>query len=204
MKRYSNLMLILLLVLTATQVFAQSAARRKQIELFAGAAFPLAPDVFKDYYKIGGSLHGQYVIFPSPTLGISFGAAFEGFTFDGDKYLEDLGLTGSGYTVEGSASIVELGVGVRPYLTKPEANTQFFLFGMGTYNAISDEATVSGPGFGTNSAKNDFNKVGVAAGAGFELPAGEKLNVIIQGLTRFIFTENETTSFVGVTAGVVF
>lgn len=202
MRRYRRVMLALLLMLMANQVFAQS-ARRKQIELFAGAAFPLAPDAFKDYYKIGGSLHGQYVFFPSPTLGISFGAAFEGFTFDGDKYLADIGATGSGFTVEGNASIVELGVGVRPYLTKPEANTQFFLFGMGTYNALTEEATVSGPG-GTEKAKLDDSKFGVAVGGGFELPAGEKLNIIIQGVTRFIFTEDATTSFVGVTAGVVF
>jgi hypothetical protein len=55
----------------------------------------------------------------------------------------------------------------------------------------------------------------VAAGAGLELPAGESLNIILQGLFRFIFTESETdpdtgesvggtTSFVGVTAGIVF
>ena len=202
MRRYRIVTLALLLILVANQVFAQT-ARRKQIELFAGAAFPLAPDAFKDYYKIGGSLHGQYVFFPSPTLGICLGAAFEGFTFDGDKYLEDIGATGSGFTVEGNASIAEFGVGLRPYLTKPEANTQFFLFGMGTYNALREEATVSGPS-GSEKAELDDSKFGVAVGGGFELPAGEKLNIIIQGLTRFIFTEDETTSFVGVTAGVVF
>lgn len=213
MRRYSSVMFALLLMLMATQVFAQS-ARRKQIELFAGAAFPLAPADFKDYYKIGGSLHGQYVFFPSPTLGISLGAAGETFTFDGNKYLEDAGLTGSGVTVAGSASIVELGVGLRPYLTKPDAGTQFFLFGMGTFNLLHDEATVSGGGVSQNF-KEDFNKVGVAVGAGFEIPAGEKLNIIIQGLTRFIFsgtetpqadgsTKKEAVSFVGVTAGLVF
>lgn len=60
--------------------------RSSQIELFGGVAFPLAPDFFKDYNKLGGSIHGQYVIFPSPNMGISIGAAIEGFSFDGDKY----------------------------------------------------------------------------------------------------------------------
>ncbi|MDZ7292605.1 MAG: hypothetical protein ONB44_21280 [candidate division KSB1 bacterium] len=201
MKRVFILVMVLALVLMASQTWAQ--ARKSQIELFGGVAIPLAPDAFKDYFKVGGSLHGQYVIFPSPTLGISFGVAVEGFTFDGDKLLQDLGFSGSGVTVEGSASVVELGVGLRPYLTQPEANTQFFLFGMGTYNLLSTESKVSG--FGESySSKDDTNKFGVAAGAGFELPAGEKINIIIQGLTRFIFTENETTSFVGITGGVVF
>jgi hypothetical protein len=201
MKRVFIFVMVLAFVLMASQTWAQ--ARKNQIELFGGVAIPLAPEAFKDYYKVGGSLHGQYVIFPSPTLGISFGAAVEGFTFDGDKFLEDIGASGSGVSVEGSASIVELGVGIRPYLTQPQASTQFFLFGMGTYNFLSNEATVSGFGESYNF-KEDTNKFGVAAGAGFELPAGEKLNIIVQGLTRFVFTEDETTSFIGVTGGVVF
>jgi len=44
----------------------------------------------------------------------------------------------------------------------------------------------------------------LAGGGGFELPAGESLNLIIQGLFNVIFTEEESTTFVGVTAGVVF
>jgi len=201
MKRKLSFILALALLLITSPTFAQG--RKAQIELFAGGAIPLAPDFFKDYYKIGFSGHGQYVLFPSPRLGISIGAAIEGFTFDGDKYLEDIGLSGSGVTVEGSASIVEFGIGLRPYLTPPESGTQFFLFGMGTFNLLHDEATASGGGT-SDSFKEDFNKFGVAAGAGIELPAGESLNVILQGLTRFIFTEDETTSFVGITAGVVF
>lgn len=211
MKRYLSTVMALMLLLMAGQTWAQ--ARKGQVELFAGAAFPLAPDDFKDFYKVGGSLHGQYVIFPSPTLGISFGAAIEGFTVDQDAILNYFGLQGSGVTVEGNASVVELGVGVRPYLTKPEANTQFFLFGMGTFNFLQEEvkATFAGQ---SNSVKSDANKAGLAAGAGFELPAGEKINIIVQGLTRFIFNSKETDefgnesggtiSFVGVTAGVVF
>jgi hypothetical protein len=194
-------MMLLAFVFCASALFAQD--RRRQIELFAGAAIPLAPDTFKDYYKVGGSLHGQYVIFPSPNLGVSFGAAIEGFTVDQDAVLEDYGLTGTDATIDATASIFELGVGVRPYLTPPTANTQIFLFGMGTYNALTEEVTVTYFGE-TVSAKGDASKVGVAAGAGFELPAGEKLNIIIQGLTRFIFTEGSTTSFMGVTLGVVF
>ncbi len=194
-------LLLTVCVLCASAVFGQD--RRRQIEVFAGAAIPLAPQEFKDYYKVGGSLHGQYVIFPSPNLGVSFGAAIEGFTVDQDAVLADAGLTGTDATVEATASIFELGIGIRPYLTPPTAPTQFFLFGMGTYNALSEEATVTYLGQ-TATAKNDGNELGVAAGAGLELPAGEKLNIIIQGLTRFVFTEGSTTSFLGVTLGVVF
>lgn len=211
MKRLLVCLMALVLLLLANQTWAQ--ARKGQVELFAGAAFPLAPDDFKDFYKVGGSLHGQYVIFPSPTVGISFGAAVEGFTVDEDALLDYFGLQGSGVQVEGSASVVELGIGVRPYLTKPEASTQFFLFGMGTFNLLQEEvkATFAGQ---SSTVKDDANKAGLAAGAGFELPAGEKLNIIIQGLARFIFNKKETDdfgnevggtiSFVGVTAGVVF
>lgn len=194
--------LFLALLLMVSQTFAQD-SRRPQIEVYGGAAIPLSPDVFKDYYKVGFSIHGQYVLFPSPTVGISLGAAYEAFTFNSDAFLEDFGLSGSGIDVEGSASIVELGVGIRPYLTSPEANTQFFVFGMATFNHLKDEATASGFGV-TESAKEEADKFGLAAGAGFELPAGATFNIILQGLTRFIFTEDEVTSFIGVTTGVVF
>jgi hypothetical protein len=202
MKRGLNLVLALLLLVLTSQTFAQD-SRRRQIELFAGAAFPLAPDAFKEFYKVGGSIHGQYVIFPSPTVGISFGVAAEVFTVDQEAILEFFGLQGTGVEVEGSASIVELGIGIRPYLTPQTANMQFFVFGMGTFNAIEDEATVTFAGT-SETVKQEGSKFGVAAGAGFEIPAGEKINIIIQGLTRFIFTEDETTSFIGVTGGIVF
>jgi hypothetical protein len=211
MKRTLICIMALGFLLMASQTLAQD--RKGQVELFGGAAFPLSPGEFKDFYKVGGSLHGQYVTFPSPTLGISLGLAIEGFTVDENAILNYFGLQGSGVTVEGSASIVELGVGVRPYLTKQETNTQFFLFGMATYNFLQEEVKASFAGQ-TQTVKDDYNKFGLAAGAGFEIPAGEKLNIIIQGLTRFIFNEKTTDdfgnevggmiSFVGVTAGVVF
>lgn len=182
---------------------ASAQSRRNQIELFGGVAIPLAPEEFKNYYKLGGSLHGQYVLFPSPNLGISLGVAVEGFTVDQDAVLEDYGLVGAGVEVDATASIVELGIGVRPYLTPATANTQFFLFGMGTYNVLKEKVTATYLGQ-TETVEVDGNEFGVAGGAGFEIPAGEKLNIIIQGLTRFIFTEGSTTSFVGITAGVVF
>lgn len=189
------------IIFSVNTVSAQS--RRNQIELFGGVAIPLAPEEFKNYYKLGGSLHGQYVLFPSPNLGISLGVAVEGFTVDQDAVLEDYGLVGTGVEVDATASIVELGVGVRPYLTPATANTQFFLFGMGTYNVLKEKVTATYLGQ-TETVEVDGNEFGVAGGAGFEIPAGEKLNIIIQGLTRFIFTEGSTTSFVGITAGVVF
>ncbi len=201
MKCSKNVFMLAVLALGVSVAFAQD--RRRQIEVFAGAAIPLAPQAFKDYYKVGGSLHGQYVLFPKPNLGVSLGLAIEGFTVDQDAVLADYGLTGTDATIEATASIFEIGVGIRPYLTPQTASTQFFLFGMGTYNALSEEATVTYLGQ-TASAKVDGNKVGLAAGAGVELPAGEKVNLIVQGLTRFIFTEGSTTSFMGVTLGVVF
>lgn len=205
MKRFVIVILLVLFVVSLTSVFAQS--RKPQIELFGGVAIPLAPDGFKDYYKMGFSGHGQYVIFPSPKLGVSFGAAYEKFTFDGDKLLEDYGLQGLGLDVTGSASVIELGVGLRPYLTPVESNTQFFLFGMATYNFLKSEATVSYEGV-EESISDDLNKFGLAAGAGLELPAGTSMNIILQGVFRFIFTSDDemggTTQFVGITAGLAF
>jgi len=206
--------MIFLLVIMSTQAFAQ--IRRSQLELFAGGAIPLGPEVFKDYYKTGFSLHGQYVLFLSPNIGVTLGGAYELFTFDGDTYVDDFidewedyywynyGMDLDDYDIkaDGNFNVIELGVGLRPYLTPATASSQIFIFGMGTYNMLSGETTVSVDNE-ESTVKADENKMGLAAGAGLELPAGNN-NIIFQGLMRFIFTEDETTSFIGITAGIVF
>lgn len=205
MRKSVIVLTVLLTICIAGQVFAQK--RLPQFEIFGGVAIPLAPDVFKDYYKMGFSGHAQYVIFPSPQLGISFGAGYEAFTFDGDKFLTDLeaatGLNLTGLEATGSASIIELGIGIRPYLTSPEMGTQFYLFGMGTYNLMTDKGEIT-DGVDTYGGESDFNKIGIAGGVGIELPAGESMNIILQGLYRHILTEGEATSFLGVTIGLAF
>ncbi|MCR4439932.1 MAG: hypothetical protein QHJ34_11250 [bacterium] len=210
MRRTTTVLLVLALFVLSGQALAQ--ARRGQIELFAGGAIPLAPDEFKDYFKVGYSLHGQYVMFPSERLGVTFGAAYELFSFNGDKFLDELQTTIGPYRdyfdVTGNGHIVELAVGLRPYLTPATAHTQFFLLGQGTYNMLGTEMTVKIdiPGYYSEKEtyKDDENKFGIAAGAGFETPLSESMNLIIQGLYRHIFTKDEATTFVGITAGIVF
>ncbi len=220
MKKFVVVVLLILFVLSLNSVLAQG-MRKPQFEVFAGVGIPLGPEEFKDYYKVGFSGHAQYVLFPSPKLGIVFGAAYERFTFNGDKALEDItpflnliGVDPNDVEITGNASVIELGVGIRPYLTPVEANNQFFLFGMVTYNFLKDKADLSYLGQSENIWDEDDNKVGLAAGAGFEFPAGTSINVIIQGIFRFIFTESYkdeygdkyggTTTFVGITGGVAF
>ena len=48
------------------------------------------------------------------------------------------------------------------------------------------------------------NKFGLAVGGGMEMPLTDTMNLIFQGLYRFIFTEEENTNFLGVTAGIIF
>lgn len=240
---------LLMFLLCTASLFAQS--RRNQFELYAGAAFPLSPDEFKDFYKIGLSGNVQYVLFPSPRLGIPIFVGYEGFTVDADAIsasfsqgliglpIIDQGVqvgevTGAALDTEGSARTIKLGVGVRPYLTAPEAPTQFFLFGNATYNFLSTKASFNGGsvtyndfisgGSGTlDISKNDIsailgqseweddaNKFGLGGGLGVEIPAGESVNLIFQGLFNIIFSASEgeegdeNVTFVGVTAGVVF
>jgi len=206
MKR--SLICVALLLIIVMAVPSQGQGRLPQFELFAGGAIPLAPDGFKDYFKTGISLHGQYVMFPSPNIGISFGAAYELFMFDSDAFNDEFeeiygyDPRDFGVDTEGNAGILEIGIGVRPYLTPATAGSQIFLFGMGTYNVLKNEITITGGGEEETVEANE-NKMGAALGAGLELPAGN-MNMIIQGLYRFIFTEEETTSFIGITAGIVF
>lgn len=216
MKRLFVLLLLVSIVFTVTQSEAQI-SRKSQIEIFGGVAIPLAPDSFKDSFKVGTSIHGQYVMFPSPRFGMIFGVAVEPFSFDGDALIEDMGAGGLGIEVDGKATLVELAIGIRPYLSSIEASTQVFLLAMATYNTINTEFTVSAPSINfEESGKDKGNYFGVALGAGFEIPAGDRFNIIIQGLYRSVFVSegddvddtgmigDETISFVGVTVGLVF
>lgn len=180
MKLFKLVAVFVLLLVIAGSAFAQK--RLNQIEIFLGGAVPLAPESFKDAFQVGGSLHGQYVIFPSPRFGISFGLAFEGFTTK-----EEFG--------DADLSVAEIGVGFRPYLSSLESSTQFFLFAMPTFNFVEIDVA----GFGSA----EESKPGIAAGAGFEFPAGGKFNIILQGVGRAIFIEDETLSFFGITAGLI-
>jgi hypothetical protein len=201
----------LLLLVTVVGQASSQGMRRPQVELYAGAGIPRSPEGFKTYYKVGISINGQYVIFPQPNVGITIGGGYEMFTFDDKKFLDDLetawGVDLTGLDVSGSASILELGVGVRPYLTPQVAPTQIFLFGMGTLNVLKTETQAS---YGGSSASGSESETvpGVAGGAGIEMPAGQSVNLVIQGIFKFVFgdkvTGGETLSFLGVTAGVVF
>lgn len=181
--------IIIVLLLSATNSLAQK--RNNQWEIFLGGAIPLGPEEIKDSFQVGGSFHVQYVMFLSPRIGLSLGLAGEGFTVK--QEIQDFG-------VDGELTVGELGVGLRPYITPLEANIQIYLFGVGTYNVI--KATFSDD-FG-NELEAEENKAGIAFGGGFEIPAGARFNLLFQGLARIIFTEGDSFSFVGITAGIAF
>jgi hypothetical protein len=220
------------------------AQRKSQIEFYAGSAFPLSPDDFKEYTKVGVSGNAQYVIFPSPRLGITINVGYERFSVDNDKFTNALSsqLTGqpASYwasqvftTPTGavrinpssdiSASLIRFGGGLRPYLTAPEASTQIFLLGQVNYNLINNNYSVTDLPYAYDPTtnflqwasfddktwedtigENDENVVGFGLGGGLEIPAGSSFNIVLQGLFNIISTKDESTSFVGVTAGLVF
>lgn len=209
MKRSLVFIVMLVLVLSTSTVFAQQ--RLPQKEIFIGGAIPLAPDGFKDYFQTGLSIHGQYVIFPMNNIGISFGAAFEYFLFNGDKWLEEYELNDTDYSAEGHLTVLELGIGIRPYITPATASSQIFLFGMPTINFISEKETYTDEIFDEEyEYTGEDTNFGIAFGGGIEMPAGS-VNLIIQGVYRTIisyqpdeeFDENNL-SFLGLTVGIVF
>ena len=229
--------MVVLGVALLAMVSSAYAQRNSQIEFYGGVAFPMAPDFFKDYTKVGLSGNLQYVIFPSPRLGITFNVGYERFSTDNDKFVNAFSETFTGQTADFwiddgfdinpsadiTASAIKFGVGVRPYLTTPEASTQFFLLGQVNYNLISNDWNVTQLPTAYNPLTdvltvltaddgeledafddNDEKKIGFAGGAGLEIPAGSSFNIVLQGLFNVILTEDESTSFIGVTAGLVF
>jgi len=234
--------MIVLVAALLTMVSSAFAQRNSQIEFYGGVAFPIAPDFFKEYTKVGLSGNLQYVVFPSPRLGITFNVGYERFSTDNDKFTNAFSEAATGFTADyyvennfvddngdpitpGSditATAIRFGAGIRPYLTSLEANTQFFLLAQANYNIVRNDWSVTdlpfagdpvtGIGILTGDDKvledtfgeNDENKFGFGGGAGLEIPAGSSFNIVVQGLFNVILTEGESTSFIGVTAGVVF
>jgi hypothetical protein len=161
MKRFITIVVIFILVFSLTNAFSQY-SRRNQIELFAGLGIPLGPEEFKDYYKMGMSLNAQYVLFPTPKVGVPIFAGYERFTVNNDainddfrsefvgwQFYDDYGnylgeITDANFDVSGSASTIKFGAGVRPYLSSPESSTQFFLFGNASYNLVKEVQNLDG------------------------------------------------------------
>jgi hypothetical protein len=243
-------MLIAALFLTASHVFAQ---RKNQIEFYAGAAFPLGPELFKEYTKVGLSGNAQYVLFTSPRLGITFNLGYERFSTNNAKFVDgyssaytgqkasfwasQIWITSAGPvrinpSADISASLIRFGAGLRPYLTAPEASTQVFLLGQMSFNIINNnfnatelpysyDANINFLRWGSFDdqtweslvGENDERVLGFGLGGGIEIPAAASFNIVLQGLFNFILTksenkllqkENQTTTFVGATAGIVF
>ncbi len=242
MKIAKSFLLVILLFTTANNVVAQ---RRSQIEFYAGAAFPLSPDDFKEYTNVGLSGNAQYVIFPSPRFGITFNVGYESFSTNNEKFVEAFSENQTGqkasfwasqvFTAPGGGTLrinpsadikshaIRFGGGIRPYLTAPEANTQIFLLGQVNYNIITNDfnatelpyaydpdtnflqwATFDDDDWEKTIGENDDKVFGFGFGGGLEIPAGASFNLVLQGLFNVISTEGESTSFVGVTAGLVF
>jgi hypothetical protein len=251
MKHVIVIFLVFCLVFSFSDAFSQL-SRKNQFEIYAGAGIPQSPEFFKDYFKVGLSLNLQYVIFPTPRVGIPLFVGAEGFTFNFDAFNEDISaifvgfpivddfnnqigaVTSGSFEGDGSASIFKFGAGIRPYLTGPESSTQFFLFGNLTYNIYKEKQSLDSgtilwedffgnPGeiplnqqdiadspLGASEFEDDFNKAGIGVGAGIEIPAGSRINLIFQVMYNIIFSKDEEKgyeknhSFVGATAGVVF
>lgn len=242
MRIAKSFLLVTMSFMTASNVLGQ---RRSQIEFYAGSAFPMSPDDFKEYTNVGLSGNAQYVVFPSPRLGITFNVGYESFSTDNEKFVEAFSEATTGekasywetleYTTAGGQTLrikpgadikshgIRFGAGLRPYLTPPEANTQFFLLGQASYNLITNDfnvtdlpytydantnilqwATYDDQTWEKTIGENDENAFGFGLGAGIEIPAGASFNFVMQGLYNVVSTEGESSSFLGVTAGLVF
>jgi len=241
MSSVKRLLLMVMLFAVVGNVWAQ---RKSQIEFYLGSAFPLSPDDFKEYTKVGLSGNAQYVIFPSPRLGITFNVGYERFSVDNEKFTDAVSLSLTGQTAsfwagqtfstptgpvrinpssDISTNLIRFGGGVRPYLTAPEASTQIFLLGQVNYNLITNDynatdlpyaydptttilqwQTFNDDDWEQTIGENDENAVGFGLGGGLEIPAGTSFNIVLQGLFNIISTKDESSSFVGVTAGLVF
>jgi Outer membrane protein beta-barrel domain len=170
-------------------VSAQAPASPVSIYAGGGLSMPMAPDLFKDYWKMGfnGMLGAGYGLTP----------AFQ-IVAKGEYHMFPLDVEG----VEGAdISILMFGADGRFAVGLPAAPIKpFFLVGAGMakLSASDLESGAFTVGF---PEETDFY---FNAGAGVEFKVGPKANLFVQARYVDVMSEGEATAFIPFTVGLKF
>jgi len=179
---------IFLLLGVTVNVFAQGTSK---FEAYgnAGISFPIGPEDFSKYWKMGFNfgIGGGYVINPNLTL-ITY-ADFNSFSFDGDKWLKDNGLGGYGISLSGGGiSIYTFSENLKITLPTTQSPVHPYLCGgaglfIFSVNDIeSNDSTFTGKGY----SENAFS---VLLGAGADIAMGERVSLFVEGKYAIGFTK---------------
>jgi hypothetical protein len=180
------LLTVLALTLIGSSAMAQRTPGSYSIGAFGGVCMPQGPKEFKDTYKSGFGFGGEFKYNVGPKM--SFVGSYTMLSFPVDVKDSD---------AKFKSNIIQ--ANALYYLMSPEAATQLTLIGGGGYYMQKFD-------WGSEDADNDKNSendFGVQFGAGMDLPLGV-MNLFFEGKYHIVFTEDESTKFITVMAGLRF
>jgi len=170
----------------------------------AGLSFPSGPQIFSDYWKMGFNVGGGFGFPLSPSISLIGTIDYNNFAFDESGFLKALGYSNSGINVSGgSASIFTIDGNIKILLnTIPKSTTPYIVCGVGFFSLSTADVTVSGGGSSVRVSGDSESAFSIQFGAGIDIPAGEAMNIYIEGKYGIGFTKGENTAYLPLRAGI--
>lgn len=172
----------------------------------SGISFPIGPDEFSDYWRMGFNFGGGIGYPISPNLSLVGYFDFNNFRFDDDKYLRDYGFAGYGISISGGeASIITLSGNLKATLHTTTSSVHPYLWGgIGFFKLSIGDITIYGPGGAVSVEGDSESAFSVLVGGGIDFVIGERMDLFIEGKYVIGFTEGESTQMFPVKFGIKF
>ena len=199
-------MVIFLLLGMIVNVFAQKTSK---FEVYgsAGISFPIGPENFSKYWKMGFNFGNGIGYSLNPNLTLITYFDFNSFSLDGDKFsqaLQNAGLVDPGTSISGGGISIytisenlkmTLPTGqspVHPYICGGEG-----LFELSAHNMKSNNSELEGEGY----SETDFS---VLFGVGADIAMGERVSLFVEVKDVIGFTEDENMEIFPIKIGIIY
>ena len=185
--------------------FAQD-AKKIQIYLSGGVSIPASPSEFKDFWSLGFNGGGGVGYIFSPIFSANVYFDYNSMTLNEDKFLEELGATSMGLSIDGGAvNIITVMVNVKTTLiAKPQSVSPYLKAGLGLLSLSATDVTFSymGESF-TQEVDVSEEAFGVLFGGGIDFPVSLNVLIFVEGNYGIGFTEDESTGYITIKGGVI-
>jgi len=195
-------MVIFLLLGMIVNVFAQKTSK---FEVYgsAGISFPIGPENFSKYWKIGFNVGAgvgyRYPLTPGVTLITDFG--FNRFSLDRNKMLQDMGWVDPGTSISGGdIAIITFSGNLKAIVpTSYNKVTPYLCGGAGLFifsvnDIVSNDGEIEGKGY----SKALFS---ILLGGGTDIAIGERTDLFIEG--KYVgFTGYENKQILPIKIGI--
>jgi opacity protein-like surface antigen len=201
-----NLVIIVLVMLFCCgPLFAQN--EKKPIYYFnTGVSFPSSPELFSRYWKPGPNLGLGIGYQTSASIVLQMSFVYSNMPFNGEKLLQDYGMSGLGLEVSGgSAKVITASGDFKAYLAPMDAGTApYFIVGAGLFRISASDAMVSYQGGSQAVQGNSESAIGIGVGVGIDFRLRDRLTLFVEGKYALGFTDVDNTLLVPLKLGFAF